>query len=63
MEGSQAVDIAITREGYLLDDVTVLFGAGEIPGAANAAIGKMSMNSLLLSSLTDPAELHVFLPP
>ena len=47
MEGSQAVDIAITREGYLLDDVTVLFGAGEIPGAANAAIGKMSVNSLL----------------
>ena len=47
VEGSQAVDIAITREGYLLDDVTVLFGAGEIPGAANAAIGKMSVNSLL----------------
>ena len=40
-EGSGEVVITINRTGDLLDDITVLFVAGEIPGAANAAIGNI----------------------
>ena len=38
-QGSGEVVISINRTGNLLDDIAVLFVAGEIPGVANAARG------------------------
>lgn len=38
-QGSGEVVITINRTGSLLDDIAVLFVAGEIPGVANPARG------------------------
>ena len=43
-EGSGEVVISISRTGDLLDDITVLFAAGEIPRATSAAIGTLNIS-------------------
>ena len=43
-EGSGEVVISISRTGDLLDDITVLFVAGEIPRATSAAIGTLNIS-------------------
>ena len=47
-EGSGDVVITINRAGNLLDDISVLFVAGEIPGATGAAIGKSLLGVMIL---------------
>ena len=45
-EGSGEAVVTINRAGNLLDDISVSFVAGEIPGATGAAIGKQSRSSI-----------------